>query len=166
MLMNPKHHKQRDFKEKQAQHVVLSSCYKIFFNPRSKQIADSLLKTYSAHFKIKIYHRAIVGNHIHLICLAQNRTSLAGFLRVISGQLSQRLKLKGLVPNTSGFWKSRPWSRVLTWGRGYGTAIKYVALNLLEGERKIRRYVYKDEIKVFAALIEEVLSKGLTALPV
>lgn len=32
-------------------------------------------------------------------------------------------------PLLKGFWDSRPWSRILAWGKAFKTAVKYVIKN-------------------------------------
>lgn len=164
--MNPKHNKKRIIRLTQAHHITLKCVYRCFSNKRVRQFIDYLIEKYCSYFEIKIYHRAIVDNHIHLILLTKREADLHGFLRVFSGQLSNWLrKLKIIPKDAKNIWKSRPWSRVLEWGKAYGTAINYVALNYLEGVKRIARTHLPDEVRRHKRLIEEVLEKGLTKLP-
>ena len=149
-------------------HVVLSSHYQVFFNPRVRNITDSICFRYSQYFGIKIYHRAIVGTHIHLIVLAKSDETLHGFLRVVTGVIAAKLLKLGLIPiNYKKLWTSRPWSRVLCWGRSFTTAIRYTALNYLEGTKQIIRSQTsrrKSELAKHRCLIDEVLAKKLTKI--
>ena len=164
LRMNPRHHHTRDFKIKQAHHIVFKCHYRVFSQVRVRQITDSVLIKYGEYFRVKIYHRAIVGDHIHLMVLPKSSNGLHGFLRVIAGQLGMRLKRLGLTPKGRSLWVSRPWSRVLAWGRSVTIAIRYIALNYLEGQGKVRRTHKPDELRENAGLIHEVLEKQLTKL--
>lgn len=140
--------------------------YLCFTSKRVRQSIDHLIETYCDYFEISIYHRAVVGNHIHLILLPKREADLHGFLRVFSGQLSNWLRRLKIIPkDAKNIWKARPWSRVLEWGEAYSTAIKYVALNYLEGVKRIARTHLPDEMRRHKLLIEEVLKRGLTKLP-
>ena len=161
--MKPHHHKRRNFKYGQAQHIVLSASLSVFSSARIKQIIDSLLRKYSQYFGVTIYHRAIVGTHIHLILMARSDEGLSGFLRVISGQVAVKLRAIKFIPrNIKQLWKNRPWSRVLTWGRNFTTATRYVALNYLEGVGRLRRTHNRNELRQNTLLIDEILQKNLT----
>ena len=162
--MNPLHHQTRDFKLKCAHHVVFKCHYRVFSQVQIRQMADSILLKYGEYFRVKIYHRAIVGDHIHLLVLPKSSSGLHGFLRVVTGQLGMRLKRLGITPKGKSLWVFRPWSRVLSWGRDVTTAIHYIALNYLEGQGKLRRTHKQDELKKNAVLIHEVLEKQLTKL--
>ena len=155
--MKPHHHRKRNIRQGLALHVTLKTTQTVFVSKVSRRLVDRLLVGYSKYFKVKVYHRAVLGNHIHLSLKPHSRESLAGFLRVLTGQLAARLKLK-----TGSFWLTRPWSRVLQWGKDFHTAQKYVALNYLESIGKVIRSKNKSNLKVFGWLISEVLAKGWT----
>ena len=164
LRINPHHHKTRAFKLKQPHHIVFKCHYRVFSQARVLQITDSVLLKYAEYFRVKIYHRAIVGDHIHLLVLPKSSSSLHGFLRVIAGQLGMKLKGLGITPRGKSLWVFRPWSRVLAWGRAVTIAIRYIALNYLEGQGKVRRTHKSDELRENARLIHEVLEKQLTKL--
>jgi REP element-mobilizing transposase RayT len=159
--VNPRHHKIRSFRQGFALHVVLKSYHQVFWGKRAKETTDFVLSRYGRYFGVKVYHRAIVGHHLHLILLPRSKGDLAGFLREVSGQISLRL-----WKAETAFWSSRPWSRVLQWGKDYGIATKYVALNYLEGMKLItRRKKAQSELKIYERSIKAVLERGLTHFP-
>jgi len=165
--MKPNYHLKRDYVKGQPLHITLMSEYALFLDPRTRQIADSVLLLYSEYFNIKLYHRALVTDHAHLILLAPSNDALSNFLRVVSGVISQKLrKLKLLPKEIKNLWRSRPWSRILSWGRNYTTAVKYVALNYLESTKQIFRSknekVRRQEMEKHKLLIEMVLKMKLT----
>ena len=162
--MNPAHHRKRSFSQGKAHHFVFKAHTQAFFGNHAKALVDRLLKGYGKYFGVKIYHRGYVGNHLHIILLAPNEKTLAGFLRVLTGQIALRLN-----KSNTAFWKCRPWSRIIQWGRDYGIATKYVALNVLEGMNRVIRSKnttkeLSSELKLYQKSIEEVLAQGLTQL--
>ena len=138
---------------KHAMHVVLRS--KMARGPFSLlKKADEirfLLDRQANLFGIKVYEKAVVGNHIHLLIYlktnsrVQGRRSLSCFLRAVSGLIARlilgkergRMK-KGLAaqttqPRPARFWVYRPYTRVVVgFKRGYQVAKDYVVQNHLE----------------------------------
>jgi len=90
---------------------------------RSRVMIDNYFAMYAERFGVKIYEKAIVSNHIHLVALFSSRLQYMKFIRAISGTLACKLKIK---------WLLRPWTRILKWGRDLQTAIKYTLQNHFE----------------------------------
>lgn len=116
-------------------HVVLRSSRAVgglAFTKRQRQI-EAILNRQAIRFGVKLYRRAIAGNHLHLIVLPRSRAAYAGFVRAIAGILArlvlgcERGRAKGLK-----FWDSRPWSRIVSWGRDFLEVCAYVFQNKLE----------------------------------
>ncbi len=103
-------------------------------NSGRKLHIERKLRKLSAQFGVKIYRFANVGNHLHLLLRITNRNLFQNFLRSIAGIIAriclgaERGKSKGLK-----FWDQRPWTRIVPWGRAYGSIVKYVELNFFEG---------------------------------
>ena len=99
------------------------------------QIEKMFLK-YSTKFKVKIYKKALASNHIHVLALFVSRQNYVQFIKAISGQMAQQLKIK---------WQHRPWSRIVSWGKAFQTAIQYVlqnereALGIMPYQPRVRR---------------------------
>ena len=164
-MMNPKHNKKRHFESKLSLHVVLKAKLNLFNNSRARQMIDSLILKYATYFEVNVYHRAIVSDHIHLILKSESKDNLSGFLRVLSAQISLKFRQKKILPQDfSNIWLKRPWSEVLKWGKRYGTAIQYVALNYLEGMNVIKRTKKKGELAYYSHPIKKVLTQNLTKL--
>ena len=96
-------------------------------------------------FNIRVYETAIVANHIHLLIKGFSRNDIQNFFRVVGGHIAQEilriypllecetLSRGGAQPKKENkFWKSRIYSRVVTWGREYLTVRRYVVQNTLE----------------------------------
>ncbi len=142
---------ERPFSSSNALHITLRT--KIG-GLRSKPILQ-WLKTFipakGAYFGIRIYHWAILNGHLHLLLQARDKTALSGFLRVISGVIARRIlgAEKG-NPKGTKLWESRPYSRVLTWGREFKNVLAYIERNALEGAQQIT-YVAR-ELQLLAPL--------------
>ena len=147
----------RNISTKHALHVVLRSDVAkgpLSLKTKTKAIHKILDKQANkAH--IKIYEKAIVGNHIHLLiylkaksyllakkCLTRFLKSISGIIaRVVTG--AQRGKAKGVK-----FWAYRPFTRVVVgFKKGFNIVKNYVIQNQLEADGVIayqsRRKKYK-----------------------
>jgi REP element-mobilizing transposase RayT len=141
---------------------------------KNKAIALRVLNKFSKRFRIRVYEKAICGNHIHCLVKAQTRRELQNFLRVFAGQVAQEIlrefpmskqerhRSRGGTPsgtrkrsphpkNQRTFWSLLVYSRIVSWGREYLTVKAYVLQNKLEAlgviEYKVRgaRYLKRSE---------------------
>lgn len=125
------------------------------------------LGRYSKHFGIKIYEKAVCGNHIHCVVRSRSRTSMQNFCRVFAGQIAQeilrqhpysaeelrlhhyRRKKKQEPPrhpkNRRTFWTSLVYTRIVRWGFDFRNVLNYVVRNFLETERIIP---YKPRLRM------------------
>ena len=162
-------HRTRVFSCKSAQHITLKATQAFFFNEHSRRRVDVVLKKYANRFHIRIYHRAIAQNHLHLVVLAKSASELSHFLRAVSGVIAQRFtgSFKGKKKSFK-FWANRPWSRLVNWGRDFRGVVNYVALNYLESIRAIpSRNLLKNGAMVavnIRRLIERAIQSGVTGL--
>lgn len=113
---------------------------------KNRKIVDDVFQKYSRRFRIRIYQKAVCGNHIHCLVKARNRRDLQNFFRVLAGQIGQRILLKhpllkfekkahrgGTHPKSQkSFWSLLLYSRVVSWGRDFGNVRRYVIRNVLE----------------------------------
>ena len=134
----------RPISTKHSMHVVLRSnvakgpfCLK----KKTKKI-HNILNAQAEKNHIRIYEKAVVGNHIHLlIYLKSNSHSyakkcLTGFLRAISGLIAREV-VGAQRGNSQGikFWAYRPFSRVVIgFKKGFEIARSYVFQNQLEAD--------------------------------
>lgn len=81
------------------------------------------LLLFSQRFGVKIYRKATVWNHIHLLLKFPDRRSYRRFIRALTGALSKKFQLE---------WLHRPFSRIVNWGRDFRSAALYVQRNELE----------------------------------
>lgn len=117
-----------------------------FRNSKRFQILNQVIRKYSSRFHVKIDHFSINGDHLHFVLRAGKRTLFQSFLKVLAGQIAQRLLKEGLlkpVMKTSGgglvkLWKYRPFTRVVRSWSAYKIVLNYVQLNEKEARGKIK----------------------------
>lgn len=101
-------------------------------SPKSKQIT-SLIRTLSKKHHIQLYDLSINSNHIHLLVRGKYLKGFQNFLREVSTKIVRLItETKKGKELTASFWASRPWSRIVEWGRAFNTARAYLLRNRLE----------------------------------
>ncbi|MEK6556309.1 MAG: transposase, partial [Bdellovibrionota bacterium] len=111
----------RPLSGKNPLHLVLRADTKIsgsFLKHRT--LIDRYLKHFIQKLDGRIYKKALVSNHIHLVVLFRTRASYTNFIRAFCGTIARILKVK---------WLKRPWSRILAWGRAFKIAVDYTIQN-------------------------------------
>jgi REP element-mobilizing transposase RayT len=112
---------------------------------------DRILRKFSRRFEVRVYEKAICGNHIHLCVKASTRRDLQFFFRVVAGQIAQEIlrefplqrheskafvSLPGGTPyhwkNQRTFWSLLAWTRIVAWGRDFRAVCRYVVQNAKE----------------------------------
>ena len=118
---------------KKPMHIVFRARFSVLRSKRSLSIVKAELSRWSKQFYVKIYHYSIVGNHIHAMIRAKTRQGFKYFMRVLTGQIAQRItratkgrKLRG------AFWAYLAYSRVVAWGKDFLGVKKYIIQNELE----------------------------------
>ena len=120
-------------KNKNSLHLVLRARFPVLRQKRNKALISALLFELSEKFQIKIYNNSLNSNHIHLLVKAKTQKDLYNFLRVLAGQIAQRIT--GAVrgnKNKFGFWLKAAWKRMVNWGRDFLGLHQYIYRNQLE----------------------------------
>jgi putative transposase len=118
---------------KHAEHLVLRARLPILRMRKNKALISSLLFEVAEKFQVKIYNNSLNSNHIHLLVKAPTQKSLHDFLRVLTGQIAQRIT--GAVRgkrNPLSFWLKPTWKRTVYWGRDFFNLNRYIFQNQLE----------------------------------
>jgi len=129
----------RPLVSRRPMHLVMRSSLAkgeyFLFRKRNTNIIKAELKKWSSHFFVKLYRYAIVGNHVHLVVKGKTIKGLQGFLRVVPGQIGQKItgSKKG-NERCARFWDLPIYSRIVEWGRALRTVINYVIQNELEAK--------------------------------
>lgn len=151
---------ERPFSPKHAMHFILKSSiargeYSLALPQHSHWIRE-YLPTLAGKMKIKLFHWANSGSHLHLVLRAKTRSDLNCFIRTLSSQIVRKvLRAEKGRPKGIKFWSHRPYSRVLTWRREFNNVIRYVERNVLEAAKKIS-YISRDRKKDIKATQEEI----------
>ena len=118
---------------KQAVHLVLRARLPVLRLRKNKTLISHLLCETAEKFQVKVYNNSLNSNHIHLLVKAPTQKSLHDFLRVLTGQIAQRIT--GAVrgkKNKVGFWLRPAWKRIVHWGRDFFNLHRYIYQNQLE----------------------------------
>ena len=77
-------------------HIVLRS--DLAKGPRSlkrnQKLVEEVLYRFAKRFRIRVYEKAICGNHIHCLVKGRTRRELQNFFRVLAGQIGQGILRK------------------------------------------------------------------------
>ena len=118
---------------KHAEHLVLRARLPVLRMKKNKALISRLLFEISEKFSVKIYNNYLNSNHIHLLVKAPTQKNLHDFLRVLTGQIAQRIT--GAVRgkrNKLSFWLKPAWKRMVHWGRDFLNLHQYIYQNQLE----------------------------------
>ncbi len=159
-LLLGRRRKARPLSVKKPIHLVLRSDYA--YGPRAltrhRPLIEKILRKAQLRFRIRVYEKAIVSNHIHLLVKGHNKQEIQNFFRVIAGHIAQEILRNFPIqkyekpkpggapsgPSASSqtasktrekenkFWETRIYSRLVTWGRDFLATKKYVITNTLE----------------------------------
>ena len=118
---------------KNAEHLVLRARRPVLRMTKNRALISQLLFETSERFQVKIYNNTLNSNHIHLLVKAPGQKNLHDFLRVLTGQIAQRIT--GAVrgkKNPLSFWLKPAWKRIVHWGRDFSNLHRYLYQNQLE----------------------------------
>jgi REP element-mobilizing transposase RayT len=104
-------------------HLVLKSTNPYILLRHRKKI-EQLVHKWAKEFSIKIYELAVHTDHIHLL-IQGSKENYIRWVRTITGMLTRTFKIK---------WKYIPYTKLVTWGRQFQSALDYVRFNKAEGD--------------------------------
>jgi len=115
---------------------------------RRQHWIEALVYRLARRYHIKLHRYSNNGNHLHLLLSFKTREEFQNFLRVVAGQIAQRiLNAKKGVKAKIRFWSNLAYSRVLAPGRKtFQTVYYYVMLN--EAEAFFVRSLRPLEIRI------------------
>lgn len=131
---------------------------------RHRPLVNFILKKSAALFRIRVYQKAICGNHLHFLVRGKRREDLQNFFRVLSGHIAQEILRQhplqetggapkegrgsplGCLKNRRKFWDLLLYSRLLTWGREFRIVHRYIQQNTLEAMKLIAYTRRKPDI--------------------
>lgn len=156
-----KRRSRRPLSLKEPHHITLRSDFASGSRSllRHRPWIERVLKKASLRFHVRIYEKAVCGNHIHLLVFGKSREGLQNFFRVVAGHIAQGIlekcpinpnerKVRGGAPSANAangkteklphrknrrkFWALLLFSRVVTWGREFRSVCRYIVRNTLE----------------------------------
>lgn len=104
---------------KRSIHLVLKSKKPILRANKDK--VELATKKYSKRFAVKVYQESVQRDHYHLLVRISSRQAYNRFIRALTSYLARHLG--------RGLWKLLPFSRIVSWGKGYDTVKKYIEMN-------------------------------------
>jgi REP element-mobilizing transposase RayT len=140
MLLRGNAKEKRPLSTKEAIHLVLKSHLatggRSFLLKKNSGRIEFIVRRAAKTAGIKIYHFVNVGNHLHLVIKLDRtsataaRSAFRSFIRSVTGLIARHV-LGAERNNGKGikFWQSRPFTRVLTWGRDYNLVARYMTKN-------------------------------------
>lgn len=119
---------------------------------KHKNHINFVIKKAARLFNIRVYEKAICGNHLHLLICGTRLAQIQNFFRVVSGHIAQEIlrqfpiteserdktaggapkRKKGCNKNQRKFWQLLIYSRIVTWGKEFKTVTRYIVQNTLE----------------------------------
>lgn len=154
-LLKGKRKGRRPFSRKSAIHVTFRTKASVFL-PSERKMISVLVRKLAYKRQLRIYETSINSNHLHLLLRSPSRKLFQDFLRELSIKIVMGItgarKGKSLLSN---FWNSRPWSRIVDWGRSFQNARNYVFRNQLETKYLIP---YDRTVKTDRILMSYLLS--------
>lgn len=154
---------ERILSSRQAIHLILKSDIVLEFGRfyKYKKMIAAELKKFSEKFGIRIYSYEINSDHIHLIIQIQNREQYKRFIAAFTGSVAKKIaklnqdkidslsnRNKTLAPleklefeslgaraGKIKFWKTRPFTRIIEWGKDFRTTQNYLYQNKMESLR-------------------------------
>ncbi len=143
----------RPLSTKQPIHLVLRSDFAYGARSLTKHIhlIETILREAAKRYGVRVYEKAIVSNHIHLLIRGKRRIDLQNFFRMLAGHIAQNiLSRHPLTENQAPksvqrdkqnkFWETKIYSRLITWGREFKKVKNYVVQNVREATEFI---IYK-----------------------
>ena len=140
-------------------------------HPRNTKRVSALVRKASRRFDVEIHRFVNVGNHLHLLVKARGKRHFQNFLRYLCGQIAMLitgakkgrtvLKICGTprerqrfypnieIPDTTRFWDSLVFTRLVSLGLDYDRVVNYLKINLLESFGLIERKKYKRTPRVW-----------------
>ena len=133
-LLNGRRKRQRPLSFRKPIHIVIRASLATgrwsFVKKENRVKIERWLAKFSLQTGTKVYEKALVSNHIHMVILCRNRKAYCDCIRALTGTLPRSV-FRFQHP-TKSFFDHRPFSRIIEWGRDYKNTCSYVIQNALE----------------------------------
>jgi REP element-mobilizing transposase RayT len=81
---------------------------------------------------VRTYQFANSGTHLHFLSQYKDKKAFQNFLRAFTGLVARFVTKTEKGKSFGKFWTSTIWSRLVTWGKAFRVARRYVLQNELE----------------------------------
>ena len=119
---------------KEAMHLVLRSDRAR--GPKSLLKYDAVVRAVIAKVAkrhgVRVYRVVNAGNHMHITLKLSKQFLWHGFISGVTGGIARAVGFQRDENSKQGFWNSRPFTRIIAWGRDYNVVKDYHTLNQLE----------------------------------
>lgn len=115
------------------------------------------------NLKTELMERSNNSNHLHLLVRTAEKGSFQSLLRALPGRIARQvLGRESLCGQSIKYFTSRPYSRILTWGREVRNVKSYIERNIWEASGKIRHQKRSKPIssELKSALEESIRKKA------
>ena len=121
---------------KEAMHLVLRSDRARGTKSLLKydSVVRAVIVKIAARHGVRVYRIVNAGNHLHVTLKLSKQFLWHGFISGITGGIARAVGFKRDADSKQGFWDSRPFTRLLAWGRDYNVVKDYLGLNQLEAD--------------------------------
>ncbi len=82
---------------------------------------------------VRVYRIVNAGNHLHITLKLSKQLMWKGFISGVTGGIAKAIGFRR-DSTRKGFWNSRPFTRLIAWGRDYNIVKDYHILNQLEAD--------------------------------
>ena len=119
---------------KEAMHLVLRSDRARGAKSLLKydHVVRNVIAKLASKHGVRIYRIVNAGNHLHITLKLSKQFLWHGFISGVTGGIPRALGFKRDENSKQGFWNSRPFTRMIAWGRDYNVVKDYHVLNQLE----------------------------------
>ncbi len=144
----------------EAMHVVLRSDYARGARSllRYDRMVRAVIEKLAARHGIRIYRIVNAGNHLHMTLKLSKQFLWRGFISGVTGGIARAVQRKRNGDSQQGFWNSRPFTRIISWGKDYNVIKDYHLLNQLEVEgvlpprsQMLRPERWRHMVRVFSS---------------
>jgi REP element-mobilizing transposase RayT len=131
---------------KQSTHLIFRLKHGLppLFDPRDQKLRCHIFKM-AKKYNIRIYQLIFNHSHLHGVVLLSNRTSYVQFIRELTSyavlHFTRSVNIPGLI--FKKVFLSRPFTRIVPWGKAYNTLLNYMKKNEIESGAK--QFIHKNE---------------------
>ncbi|MBK7892055.1 MAG: hypothetical protein IPJ84_14815 [Bdellovibrionales bacterium] len=121
---------------KEAMHLVLRSDRARGTKSLLKydHVVRAVIAKLALRHGVRVYRVVNAGNHLHITLKLSKQFLWHGFISGVTGGIARALGFKRDENSKRGFWNSRPFTRMIAWGRDYNVVKDYHVLNQLEAD--------------------------------